>query len=455
MWTDPAAPTRHGILVVGLGPGRPEHLTQAAARALATADTVWVRTDRHPAVAAIPPGVTLRTFDSVYEAHDTFAAVYEAIVAALLDAAAQGPVVYAVPGDPAVGETSVRLLRPAAAAAGIPLTELPGVSFVGPTLAVLGWDALDGVQLADATELAARHHPSIDPDRPALVAQVYNRLVAADLKLTLLNQYPAEHPVTLVIGAGSDRLGTATFPLYELDRRTDLDDLSTLAVPALPSAGSVLSLADVVAQLRAPDGCPWDREQTHQSLRPFLLEEAYEVLAALDAEDMTALAEELGDLLLQVMLHAQLAVEDGDFTFSDVVDHITRKLIRRHPHVFGDVRADTADAVRANWDALKQAERATSGQADDPFASIPPTLPALARAQAVQRKSGRAGQSDEAAAAIAALAEDPVTAEARAERVGAALWALAACAGHWGVDAETALRAATAHQVARFLEQPL
>jgi tetrapyrrole methylase family protein/MazG family protein len=428
--------------VVGLGPGDPDHLTVAARRALERAEVVWVRTNRHPSVAAVPPHVLVRTFDHLYEAHDTFAAVYQAIADTLLAAAAAGPVTYAVPGDPAVGETSVLLLRRAAAAAGVPLVELPGVSFVGPTLAAVGWDALDGVQLADATELANRHHPGIDPDRPALVAQVYGRLVAADLKLTLLNQYPPEHPVTLVAGAGTGSPRVTTLPLHDLDRRDDLDDLSTLAVPALPRPGSVLSLAEVVAHLRAPDGCPWDREQTHQSLRPFLLEEAYEVLAALDADDMDGLCEELGDLLLQVVLHAQLAAEDGDFGLTDVVRHISEKLVRRHPHVFGDTQVATSDEVRANWDALKQVERQAKGEAD-PFAGVPGTLPALARAQAVRRKSGAAALPTDPGP-LAALGDDPVTPAERAARIGDALWAVAALADGWGVDAETALREAVA-----------
>ncbi len=477
MPTPLASSVPHPITIVGLGPGDPDLLTLAAARVLAAATTVWVRTHRHPAVAAIPGGVPVHTFDALYEAHDTFEAVYQAIAAALLAQAAEGPVVYAVPGDPAVGETAVTLLRQRAAVAGVPLTVVPGLSFVEPTLAALGWDALDGLQLADATELASRHHPSIDPDRPALIAQVYSRLVASDVKLVLLNQYPPEHPLTLVTGAGTGRSGAgagsgedantesgadasqgtgsgasngpgadgpqlATFPLYELDRRDDLGDLATLAVPPLSRPGSLLTLAEVVAHLRAPDGCPWDREQTHQSLRPYLLEEAHEVLAALDDGDPGSLAEELGDLLLQVVLHAQLAVEDGDFALTDVVRHITEKLLRRHPHVFGDVAVDTADQVRANWDALKAVERAAKGERD-PLAGIPATLPALARAQAVQRKAGVTADETAQAAALAAVAHDPGAPAERDARLAAALWALAAIASRWGLDAETVLREAT------------
>ncbi|RIL09815.1 hypothetical protein DCC79_09945, partial [bacterium] len=168
-----------------------------------------------------------------------------------------------------------------------------------------------------------------------------------------------------------------------------------LALP--PRPGFVLDLGEVIAHLRAPDGCPWDREQTHRSLRPYLLEEAHEALDALDAGDAAALCEELGDLLLQIALHAQIAAEAGTFTLADVVRGLTAKLIRRHPHVFGDVRADTADDVRRNWEALKQGERAAGAKPADPFARLPAALPALARAQAVQERASRlvgAGAAD-------------------------------------------------------------
>jgi tetrapyrrole methylase family protein/MazG family protein len=446
----------HPVTVVGLGPGEARHLTLAARNALREARTVWLRTDRHPAAAVAralaAPDAAVGSCDDLYEAHRTFGEVYRAIVQRVVESAAGGPVVYAVPGDPSVGEAAVGSLREAARAAGVPLEVVPGVSFLEPTLAALGWDGLD-LQVADATALAARHHPDLDPDRPALVAQLYGRLLASDLKLVLLGQYPADHEVTLVAGAGAPggaRLDAR--PLAELDHDDVADDLTTLAVPPLAAPGSVQSLADVVARLRAPDGCPWDREQTHLTLRPYLLEEAYEVLAALDAEDPAALGEELGDLLLQIVLHARLATESGDFTLPDVVAGITDKLVRRHPHVFGDVRADTAAEVRANWEALKRAERA-DGAVVEPFEGVPAALPALARAQAVQRRgrairppAGDAGGVAEAADAVAALgrAGDAADEEGWARAVGRALWSIATWAEGHGVDAEVALRAATA-----------
>lgn len=455
------------ITILGLGPGSPRHLTLAAHDALASAAEVHVRTAGFPGVAAIPATATVIACDDLYAAHDAFADVYAAIAERVVAATARGPVVYAVPGDPAVGETTVGLVRSLAAERGINVEVLPGVSFVGPTLSALGWDALDGVQIADATELGQRHHPSIDPDRSALVAQVYSRIVASDVKLVLQNQYPDDHPIHIVSGAASPAPRVTTTTLAALDHVEAFDDVTTIGVPPLDRPGSLLSLADVIAHLRAPDGCPWDREQTHESLRPYMLEEAYEAVAAIDGGDPEQLAEELGDMLLQVVLHSQLAVEAGDFSIADVVRHVTEKLIRRHPHVFGDVVAETPAEVLANWDQLKRDEKAAKAAslsiddagADiaapvDPFIDIPPSLPALMRAQAVQRKSAKIPPTADLIATVAALADIVATAppdaaaaldadDPRAEAVGQALWALAAVARRLGVDGETALRDVT------------
>ncbi|MBM3190178.1 MAG: hypothetical protein FJZ90_15835, partial [Chloroflexi bacterium] len=310
------------IVIVGLGPGDPELITREAWRVLQEAPEVYLRTARHPTVEGLPPGVVRRSFDEVYESHETFEQVYAEIVRRVI-ALGQRPegVVYAVPGHPLVGEATVHTIRQEAAARGLPVRIVAGMSFLEPTLAALGLDPFDGLQICDATILAQRHHPSLDPDVGALIVQVYNRFVAAGAKVTLANLYHDDHPVRLVCHAGTAQEAVRDLPLYELDRQEDLDHLALVYIPPLAKPGSLSSYQDVVARLRAPGGCPWDREQTHASLRPHLLEETYEVLAALDAEDMRALEEELGDLLLQVFLHAQIASEDGDFKLTDTVQH--------------------------------------------------------------------------------------------------------------------------------------
>jgi len=450
-----------GIVIVGLGPGGPQHLTVEAQQVLAGARELYLRTAKHPTVAHLPPHLVLHSFDHIYEAHDSFDAVYDEIVRQVL-ALARRPegVVYAVPGHPLVGEATVRRLLAEAERAGLPLRIVAGLSFVAPVLTALRLDPLDGLQLLDALELAASHYPPLDPDRPALIGQLYNRALASDVKLALMHVYPDAHPVTLAIAAGTDAERIITLPLYELDRRAEVDHLTTLYVPPLPQAGSMAALLEVVAHLRAPDGCPWDREQTHLSLRQYLLEETYEVLAALDAEDPTALCEELGDLLLQIVLHAQVALEEGEFKWPDVLHHIVAKLRRRHPHVFGAVQVSGAAEVLVNWDRIKREEQreAPATEAHSLLANVPAALPALARAQAIQERAARVGFDWRDVAGVIAKVREEITelqgaaAEERFAELGDLLFALVNLARWLGLDAEAALRAATARFAARFQE---
>ena len=218
-------------------------------------------------------------------------------------------------------------------------------------------------------------------------------------------------------------------------------------------------LRAIVARLLGPGGCPWDREQTHESLRPHLIEEAYEAAEAIDRGDLAALREELGDLLMQVYFHAAIAEAAGAFALEDVIGGVADKLVRRHPHVFGDADAGAPDEIWARWDAIKAAERAADGgdgARASPFASLPAALPALQRAQSVQGRAARAGLGgapDGAEAALAAVAEaasalGAAAEDERDERLGALLWAAAAFARAAGLDAESVLRERTARFVA-------
>jgi len=451
------------ITIVGLGPGDPALLTLQAWDLLSQAGEIYLRTRRHPTVAGLPPGIVLHSFDELYDRADDFGTIYEAIAGHVL-ALGRRPegVVYAVPGHPLVGEASVQRILEGAAVAGLPVHLVDGLSFVEPVLDELGLDAMAGLQMADATDLATAHHPALDPDRPALVGQLYSRRLASEVKLTLMNAYPEEHPVTLVRAAGSGQASKVTLPLYELDRRDEVDHLTALYVPALDAAGGagLPTLQETVARLRAPGGCPWDREQTHRSLRSTLLEEAYEVLAALDAEDDEKLAEELGDLLMQVAMHAQIATEEGAFRFADVIARIDAKLKRRHPHVFGDVQVRDTDEVLRNWEAIKAEERqAGSGAAREasPLGGVPTILPALARAQALGERAARSGfdwpdvegvlaKVAEEAAELVAADDD----EERAGELGDLLFALVNLARWLKVDAEMALREAADRFTSRY-----
>jgi MazG family protein len=218
-------------------------------------------------------------------------------------------------------------------------------------------------------------------------------------------------------------------------------------------------LVDIMARLRAPGGCPWDREQTPESLRPYLLEEVYEVLEAIDAGDSAAVRDELGDLLLQIVFQSQLAAEAGRFDVSDVARAIADKLVRRHPHVFGDVAVRDADEVVRNWRRIKAEERRAAGKEDDVFAGVPAALPALVRAQQLGEKAAQVGFDWAAASAVLAKVreEQEELTQAIASRdtaaieheLGDLLLALTSLGRHLDVSSEIALRAANDRFVSR------
>jgi len=459
-----------GITIVGLGPGGSDLWTEAARKTLTSAQEVWLRTARHPGVEALHNGRATKahSFDTWYEEAPDFDHLYARIAEHIVDLGKREEgVVYAVPGSPTVGEATIARIRSQAVEAGVPVTIIPGLSFIEPTLAALAIDALDGLQIADAAQLATMHHPPLDTDRPALVAQLYNRRQAAQVKLTLMAAYPEDHPVTLVRAAGTDMEQVITCPLFELDRQPAVDHLTTLYLPPVLHASGLPAFQETVAHLRAPDGCPWDREQTHQSLRPYLLEECHEVLAALDAEDLNDLAEELGDLLLQIVLHAQIASETGEFQMADIIGTVDAKIRRRHPHVFGDVIVNGVEDVLTNWEAIKRAERAapdaesTPNEAQSPHESVldgvPLAMPALARAQTISRKAVRVGfewpDLDGVLEKLVEEAREVAHAETPQEReaeIGDLLFVTVNLARWLGVDAESALRSTNERFIRRF-----
>jgi len=443
------------IIIVGLGPGDPRHLTREAWQVLEGSGEVWLRTEHHPTVAGLPPHLTLHAFDHLYEAAGDFAQVYESITGEVLrlGARTQG-VVYAVPGHPLVGEATVQHILNLAEEAGLPVRIVEGMSFIEPVLTALRLDALAGLQVSDALELAACHHPPLNPDVPALIGQLYSRALAADVKLTLLNQYPPEHEATLVHAAGTPEQRLVHLPLCELDRQDDIAHLSTLYVPPLPGVTSFEGFQETVAHLRAPDGCPWDREQTHESLRGNLLEEAYEVAAAIDAGDVRALCEELGDLLLQVVLHTQIATEEEEFRMAAVIAGIDAKLKRRHPHVWGGQQVSGASEVLRRWENLKREEK---GEGHSVLDGVPVALPALQQADLYSRRAARVGFDWPALAGVADKVREEIaeleaasTPEEREAELGDLLFAVVNWARWLGVDAETALRQANARFARRF-----
>jgi tetrapyrrole methylase family protein/MazG family protein len=450
---------KKGIILMGLGPGDPDLLTRQAWDVLSNTPEIYVRTRSHPALDGFPKDLQVYSFDEVYEEMQTFEEVYAQIVESVLRLGrrSQG-VVYAVPGHPFIAEATPREIARRARLEGIPVRVVEGLSFLEVIFTALGEDPLPHTALVDALELVTAHVPPFPADAPALVAQVYSRQVASDVKLTLMEVYPDEHPVRLVHAAGTPQVQVEELPLYEIDRSGSVGLLTTLYVPPLGSGTSLEAFQEIVAHLRAPDGCPWDREQTHQSLRSSLLEETYEVLAALDADDPLSLREELGDLLLQIVLHAQIANEYGEFALADVIQGIHTKIIARHPHVFGDVQVDGVKGVLQNWEQLKAAERKANGKEHaSTLDSVPKALPALAQAEQYTSRAARLGfewptLEDVFRKVMEELdeirqAQNP---EEMAQEIGDLLLAAVDLARFYKVEAESALRDANGRFKKRF-----
>ncbi|NBD28078.1 bifunctional methyltransferase/pyrophosphohydrolase YabN [Paenibacillus glycinis] len=386
------------ITVVGLGSGDADQLTLGAWRKLQEAAHRYVRTDKHPMMRLFSDHqLAYRSFDSFYEQLDSFPDVYEAIADALLkEAAAKQSLIYAVPGHPMVAERTVQLLRERCPEHGIALTILGGESFLDQAFTRLGFDPIEGFQLLDAADLK----PSfIRTELHTVIGQVYDAFTASDVKLTLMEVLPDDHPVTIghALGVpGEERI--LTVPLYELDRTPGFGNLSLIWLPRSTDERlrnrSFERLHEIVGILRSPEGCPWDMEQTHQSIRKNFIEETYEAIEALDNDDPDGMREEFGDVILQVMLHSQMEEELGTFSVYDVIQTLNEKLLFRHPHVFGDSAAGDAQEALRNWEEMKAEEKRRKG-IDPSKASqldgIPPDLPALMKAYKLQKKAAKVG----------------------------------------------------------------
>jgi tetrapyrrole methylase family protein/MazG family protein len=476
-----SAPPR--IVVVGLGPAGPELLTAEALAAIERAPLRFLRTTRHPAASAVPDA---SSFDHLYEEAADFAEVYRRIAEELEAAATEhGEVLYAVPGSPRLLERSVALLL---ADRRVEVEIVIGLSFADLAWDRLGVDPVEaGVRLVDGHVFA---RAAAGQTGPLLVAHCHSRAVLSDIKLAL--EEPPPTPVTVLQRLGCPDEAVFEVAWGELDRSFEPDHLTALWIPdlAAPVAAEIVAFEELVRTLRTR--CPWDREQTHTSLTRHLLEETYEVLDALAelaeaqrAADPAArvepadglggraadekgglanlaaayehLQEELGDLLYQIAFHARLAAEEGQFTLADVARGIHDKLVRRHPHVFGDAPSDDPAALALSWEEQKRVEKNRASVLD----GIVTTLPALAlaakvvgRAAPVLDRNEPGWRPDLAAAADAArepsgrgtggsgVQHGESERDERARAIGELLLAAAAQSAAAGIDPEAALRAA-------------
>ncbi|MFC5543226.1 nucleoside triphosphate pyrophosphohydrolase [Ureibacillus suwonensis] len=347
------------IAIVGLGASDYEQLPMGVYKKLKEAKKVYVRTMDHPVLHELQEeGLQFESFDEVYEKHDSFQPVYEEIAERLIEAAKEEPVVYAVPGHPLVAEQTVQLLIEAERQGKVQISFAGGQSFLDPIFTALKIDPIEGFQLLDGTSFSIH---DVNMLSHVLIAQVYDQFSASEVKLTLMEKYRDDYPVTIVTAAGSIQEQLKTVPLYELDQAVEINNLTTIYVPPVKSDLDALkdwrTFRSIIATLRGPNGCPWDRKQTHESLKKYLIEEVHEFLAAVDEKDDFGMVEELGDILLQVFLHAQIGEDEGYFNLEEVLESISEKMIRRHPHVFGDITVKNADEVVTNWEEIKKQEK--------------------------------------------------------------------------------------------------
>jgi tetrapyrrole methylase family protein / MazG family protein len=418
------------IVVVGLGPGPSGLVTIDTVAAIAAIEHRFVRTARHPSIDVVGEA---RSFDDLYDRAPRIDDVYPAIVDELVAAAHQyGEILYAVPGSPLVAERTVELLLTDRR---VDVDVCQGMSFAELTWSRLRIDPVaSGVRMVDGRRFATE---AAGERGPLLVAQCDSRAVLSDIKLAVEGEPSGKVVVLQRLGLPDERVFEVEWA--DLDREVDPDHLTSLYVPVLadPIGAELVRLAEIGRELRA--GCPWDKEQTHESLTKYLLEESYEVIEAIDhlpAEpepaDYEHLEEELGDVLFQVVFHAAIAAESGAFTLADVARGIADKLVRRHPHVFGDLRVAGADEVVDNWETLKRTEKGRESALD----GITSTLPALMLAAEVVKKARRLDVLVERSDRIDT--DGTLTVDV----VGDLLLSVVASSRDAGIDAEAALRAA-------------
>jgi tetrapyrrole methylase family protein/MazG family protein len=436
------------ITVVGLGPGNPSRITSETLNAITEIQHRFIRTENHPSSHVV---TSAKSFDHHYESNASFEDVYRAIVTDLVEAARHyGHILYAVPGSPLVLERTVSLLREQT---GVQLTVLPAVSFLDDVWRALSIDPIDnGVRLVDGHTFATS---AANDSGPMLIAHTHANWVLSNIKLAGEDVYPDTEVILLHhLGLDDEHIIHTTWS--EMDRTIDVDHLTSLYIPQLhePIGRELVAFHEFARVLR--EQCPWDKEQTHQSLVRYLIEETYEVVDALmhlDPEDPAtddALIEELGDLLYQIEFHATIAEQEGRFTMTDVARNVREKLTRRHPHIFGHVVANSSGEVVTNWEEIKKAEKP---ERTGPFDGVVEGAPSLTYAQKVQSKAKRIGfdwpsvdgplekideESREVQRAIAAGDSDETFTE-----VGDLLFAVVNVARHLDIDAESALRAAT------------
>ena len=443
------------IVVTGLGPGDFDRIPGSVQTILLDpARTVIVRTQSHPAAEQLAARREIVFCDDLYESLGNFESVYDAIVERVITTSQTDEVVYAVPGSPLVGEFAVRQLL----ASGVEVDLIPAESFVDAVLAEVGYDPFDrGLQILNG-------HSLPDPlvlDKPTIVGHLDRPEILAEVVASLARVLPEDAQLTVLAGLGDATATVVTTGPVEVD--PGLAGFRTSIFVDTPPGG-LIGAVQAMRLLRAE--CPWDQEQTHQSLVKYLVEESNELIDAIgrlgeddvdvDLVAYAAVEDELGDVMLNVLFHAAIAREAGAFDIDDVCEVLRQKLVRRHPHVFGDVEVDSADEVKANWDLIKAAEK--GDEPESTMDGIPTGMSGLHRASKVQNRAAKVGFDWSEAAEVLptvrgevdeleAVMADSTRSDAE---LGDVLFSVVNLARHLGLDPELSLRKATDRFERRF-----
>ncbi len=422
-------------------------VSEAVIKAAQAASRIVVQTDMCPVLKGL--NTACETLDDLYDSTEDFDELADAACSRIV----QDGTLFVTLGEAYVSRIAAQAVK-AARTAGVQVSVIPyGDEAMCAAFAAGAADGLSGIVVHTASSFLT----ASDTDAALVIHEIDSRFAASELKLLLMRHYKDEHPVVLT----DRRSGTMKIiPLWELDGEPSYGYYTSVVLTPVPLTQkkryTFLDLVRVMDKLRAPDGCPWDKEQTHESLRRYLIEEGYEVLDAIDAGDMDALYDELGDVLLQVVFHARIGEQCGEFDISDVTTAVCAKMISRHTHIFGSAVAETSDAVIQNWDQIKRGEKGQSSIAEV-LSDVPRSMPALMRSGKVQHKAGRAGMDfrkpEDAADKLREELFEVQSAKSSAsleEECGDLLFAAVNVARLWGVEPETALQKATDKFIRRF-----
>ena len=445
------------ITIAALGPDTGDMLTLGALSAMRGAKRLILRTAQHGVAALLKgEGVAYETLDALYEACEDFDELCEAAVDALIARAEEeGELCYAVsePGS----DATVRALAKALPE-GMALRVVGGVTLSQAAACAVIPYGVNTENLRTITALST-DEIRVQADCPQVITEIDTKYIASDVKLWLSDLFEDEMTVYFVENAAD---GTAARPilLCDLDRQPHYDHRTAVLVPAVSvyerTRATYEDFVQVIGRLRSPGGCPWDRAQTHHTLRQYMIEEACEAAEVMDGDDPMKIADELGDVLLQVVLNAAIGAEHRDFTDRDVTSMAAHKMITRHEHVFGTARAKDAQAVTSVWENAKKKERGEQ-TALERVRDVAPSLPGLMRAQKVVRRQmqaqGTPVSREDALSQVIASAKAMEKTGAGERELGALLEACALLAHAMDLDAETALRAKTAARIADLAEE--